>query len=296
MAEFLRVGWIGTGIMGTSMAVHLLEAGHTLSVYNRTKTKAEPLLEKGAAWCDSPEALAEVSEVIFLMLGYPEDVRQIVLRLLPKLRPGTIVVDMTTSSPSLEVELAECCAERQVGYLDAPVSGGDIGARNATLSIMVGGERELFDRLVPCLERMGKTLVYHGTVGSGQHAKMVNQTLIAGSMIGLCEALLYASRAGLEMQCVLASVERGAAGSWSLSNLAPRILQGDFKPGFMIEHFLKDLRIALEEADRMKIALPGLALVRQLYLAAAAQGHARDGTQALIHALARLSNAEMPPA
>lgn len=292
-ARMSRLGWIGTGVMGSSMCGHLLRAGFALSVYSRTRAKAEPLIELGAVWCDSPREVAEVADVVFTMVGFPDDVRQVILGpegVLAGSRPGMIIVDFTTSRPSLAEEIAAAAAQRGVTALDAPVSGGDIGAREARLSIMVGGDRAAFDALMPCWQRLGKTIVHHGPPGAGQHAKMVNQILIAANMVGLCEALLYAHRAGLDPEQVLVSVGAGAAGSWSLSNLGPRILAGDFAPGFYIEHFLKDLAIALEESRRMQLALPGLALAEQLYRAAAAQGYARNGTQALQLALAQLSN------
>jgi len=292
-ARMSRLGWIGAGVMGRSMCGHLLAAGFAVSVHSRTRAKADPLVEQGAAWCDSPREVAEASDVVFTMVGFPDDVRQVILGadgVLAGSRPGMIIVDFTTSRPALAQEIAAAAAQRGVTSLDAPVSGGDIGAREARLSIMVGGDRAAFDALMPCWQRLGKTIVHHGPPGAGQHAKMVNQILIASNMVGLCEALLYAHRAELDPEKVLASVGAGAAGSWSLSNLGPRILAGDFAPGFYIEHFLKDLAIALEESRRMQLALPGLALAEQLYRAAAAQGYARNGTQALQLALAHLSN------
>ena len=209
---------------------------------------------------------------------------------------GSVLVDMTTSEPSLAVEIAEAAAAKGVASVDAPVSGGDVGARNATLSIMVGGDEEAVERVRPLFEAMGKTIVRQGGPGAGQHTKMVNQTLIAGAMIGVCEALLYAYRAGLDLETVLSSVEPGAAGSWSLTNYAPRMLKGDFEPGFVVEHFVKDMGIALAEARRMNLSLPGLALAQQLYVALMAQGQGRKGTQSLILALASLSNVDWNPA
>ena len=287
------LGWIGTGIMGRSMARHLMNAGYPMSVYNRTKSKAAELLDVGAAWCDSPKEVARRSKIVFLMVGYPADVFETVLGssgILAGLEPGGVVVDMTTSSPSLAREIETECRKKNIVALDAPVSGGDTGARNATLSIMIGGDRDMAEKLVPLWNLLGKTIVYQGPSGSGQHTKMVNQILIAGNMIGLCEALLYAYRSGLNPEIVLKSVSGGAAGSWSLSNLGPRILGRDFAPGFMVEHFVKDLGIALEEARRMELALPGLALAEQLYIGLKSQGHAKSGTQSLILALAGLGN------
>jgi 3-hydroxyisobutyrate dehydrogenase len=287
-----RIGWIGTGVMGSSMCGHLIDRGFACTVYNRTRDKAAGLLDKGAAWADSPRGVAEQSDVIFTMVGFPADVRQVVLGddgSLAGSKPGSILVDMTTSEPSLAIEIADAARQRGVWSVDAPVSGGDIGAREARLSIMIGGEEPAVQALQPCWEAMGKTIVHQGGPGAGQHTKMVNQILIATNMIGVCEALLYAYRAGLDLNTVMQSVASGAAGSWSLSNLGPRIIGNNFAPGFFVEHFLKDMRIALDEADRMGLALPGLALAKQLYLALQAQGHGRDGTHALQLALATLS-------
>lgn len=284
----MRIGWIGTGVMGRSMAGHLLAAGCELSVFNRTKSKADDLLARGASWCGGAAEVARRSDVVFTMLGYPDDVRQVVLGedgVLAGLPAGGIVVDCTTSSPSLAVEIHDAARARGVAALDAPVSGGDVGARNGALSIMVGGDAAAFERVRPLFDAMGKTVVLQGPPGSGQHAKMVNQILIAAGMIALCEGLLYARTSGLDPRRVLESVSGGAAGSWSLSNYGPRILRGDFAPGFYVEHFLKDLGIALDEANRMKLRLPGLALARQLYAALAEQGGARLGTHALIKVL-----------
>ena len=289
------IGWIGTGIMGRSMAMHLLKGGYALNVFNRTQSKAADLVQNGAVWHSSPHEVAGHSDILFLMLGYPREVRETVNAILenggrkpPALAslalPG-VLVDMTTSSPGLAVEIEALCRTQNITALDAPVSGGDVGAKNATLSIMIGGDEKTANDLMPIWNLLGKTIVYHGPAGSGQHAKMVNQTLIAGNMLGLCEALLYAHHAGLNMEKVLQSVSTGAAGSWSLSNLAPRILKQDFAPGFMIEHFLKDLRIVLEEAKRMNLTLRGVALAEELYAAAAEQGYAEDGTQGLYRLL-----------
>ena len=287
-----RLGWIGTGVMGTSMCGHLLAAGYSVTVYNRTRDRAEPLLARGASWADTPAAVARAADVVFTMVGYPADVRAVLLGadgVLAGAAPGAIAVDMTTSEPSLAVEIAARAQEKGVHSVDAPVSGGDVGAREARLSIMIGGDRAVVDALAPLFQVMGKTIVHQGGPGAGQHTKMVNQILIATNMIGVCEALLYGYRAGLDLPTVLSSVGSGAAGSWSLANLGPRIIANRFEPGFFVEHFIKDMGIALAEARRMGLALPGLALAQQLYLALAAQGHARDGTHALELALARLS-------
>jgi 3-hydroxyisobutyrate dehydrogenase len=287
-----RIGWIGTGVMGASMCGHLMAAGFSATVYNRTKQKAQPLLDKGATWAETPRDVAAASELVFSIVGFPADVRSVILAddgALAGSRPGTILIDMTTSEPSLAVEIAEAAKRKDVVSIDAPVSGGDVGAREARLSIMIGGQKEVVDALAPCWQAMGKTIVHQGGPGAGQHTKMVNQTLVAAGMIGVCEALLYGYRAGLDLNVVLESVGSGAAGSWSLSNLGPRIIKGNFEPGFMVEHFIKDMGIVLAESKRMGISMPGLALAHQLYVALAAQGHGRDGTHALALALASLS-------
>jgi 3-hydroxyisobutyrate dehydrogenase len=295
LPESTRVGWIGTGVMGRSMCGHLLAGGYAATVFSRTRERAEALLEAGAAWAASPAEVAATSDVVFTMVGFPSDVREVVLGatgVLSAIKPGGVIVDMTTSEPSLAREIYDVAKAKGVESIDAPVSGGDVGARNATLSIMVGGDETTVERVLPLLELMGKTIVHQGPAGAGQHTKMVNQTLIATGMIGVCEALLYAYRAGLDPETVLESVSGGAAGSWSLTNYAPRMLNGDFAPGFLVEHFIKDMEIALAEARRMDLALPGLALAHELYLALRAQGDGRCGTQALIRALARLSAVE----
>ena len=296
-ASDARIGWIGTGVMGASMAGHLLAAGASVTVTTRSRARAQALLDAGAQWADTPAEAAREADVVFTMVGFPSDVREVVLGpegVLGAAGAGTVIVDTTTSEPSLAVEIARAAAQRDVQSIDAPVSGGDVGARNAALSIMVGGEAEAVERVRPLLELMGKTIVHQGPAGAGQHTKMVNQTLIASGMIGVCEALLYAHRAGLDPESVLASVGGGAAGSWSLTNYAPRMLAGDFAPGFMVDHFIKDMEIALGEARRMNLALPGLSLAHELYLALRAQGGGADGTQALIRALASLSAVDWP--
>ncbi|HUY92199.1 MAG TPA: NAD(P)-dependent oxidoreductase [Pirellulales bacterium] len=288
-----RLGWIGTGVMGVSMCGHLIGKGFAMTVYNRSRgPRAETLLAKGARWADTPKAVAEASDVVFTIVGYPIDVRQVTLGpdgALAGAKPGAVLVDMTTSEPNLAVEIAAEAKAQGVHSVDAPVSGGDIGAREARLSIMIGGEKEVVDALAPCWEAMGKTIVHQGGPGAGQHTKMANQILIATNMIGVCESLLYGYKAGLDLPTMLQSVSPGAAGSWSLSNLGPRIIANNFDPGFYVEHFIKDMGIALAEAKRMGLSLPGLALAQQLYLAVAAQGHSRDGTHALQLALASLS-------
>lgn len=287
-----RIGWIGTGVMGAPMCGHLLEAGFPVTVFTRTAARARPLLERGAAWAGSPREVAATCDVTCTMVGHPSDVREVVLGpdgALAGARPGALLVDFSTSEPGLAREIAAKARGRGVGSIDAPVSGGDVGAREARLSIMVGGEAGDVERLRPLLERLGRTIVHHGPAGSGQHAKMTNQVLVAAGMIGVCEALLYAHRAGLDPQKVLASVGGGAATSWALLNLGPRMHARDWEPGFLVEHFVKDLGIALVESRRMELDLPGLALAERLYAELASQGHGRDGTQSLVLALARLS-------
>lgn len=288
-----RIGWIGLGVMGTSMCGHLMARGFSMTVHNRTRSKAEGLLQRGAAWANTPREVAERSDVVFAIVGFPQDVREVMLGpagALAGSQAGNILVDMTTSQPALAQEIHQAAAARGVFSVDAPVSGGDVGAREARLSIMIGGDAPVVEALQPCWEAMGKTIVYQGGPGAGQHTKMVNQVLIATNMIGVCEALLYAQRAGLDLETVMRSVTSGAANSWSLSNLGPRIIQNNFDPGFFVEHFIKDMGIALEEARRMRLSLPGLALAHQLYVAVQALGHGRQGTHALQLALATLAN------
>ena len=288
-----RVGWIGTGVMGRWMCQHLMTKGYPAMVYNRTKDKAKPLLDAGAAWADTPRAVAERSDVVFAIVGFPRDVREVFLGTSGALagsKAGTVVVDMTTSEPSLAREIYDAAKPKGVAAVDAPVSGGDVGAKNAALSIMIGGDEDVVTALRPLFECMGKTIVYQGPAGAGQHTKMVNQILIASNMVGVCEALLYGYKAGLNLETVMQSVSVGAAGSWSLSNLGPRIMARNFEPGFFVEHFIKDMGIALAEAERMNLALPGLALAKQLYEAVRADGYGRKGTHALMLALEHLSN------
>ncbi|HIF01627.1 MAG: NAD(P)-dependent oxidoreductase [Fuerstiella sp.] len=290
-----RIGWIGTGVMGASMCGHLMNAGFSATVYSRTKSKSQPLLDNGAAWAESPKAVAEKSDVIFSIVGFPHDVRSVLLGddgALAGASEGSVLVDMTTSQPSLAVEIHGAAKAKGVSSVDAPVSGGDVGARNGTLSIMIGGNADVVEALQPCWDAMGQTIVHQGPAGAGQHTKMVNQTLIATGMIGVCEALLYGYKAGLDLETVMKSVSSGAAGSWSLSNLGPRIIANNFDPGFFVEHFIKDMGIALEESKNLGLSMPGLALGHQLYLALQAQGHGRDGTHALQLALASLSNVD----
>lgn len=287
-----RIGWIGTGVMGFSMCGHVIEKGYKTTVFNRSKAKALPLIEQGAAWADSPREVVEKSDITFTMVGFPDDVREVYFGkdgIINAVRPGAVVVDMTTTEPGLAGEIYEAAGQKGAFAVDAPVSGGDVGARNATLSIMTGGDAKIVDAIRPIFEAMGKNIVHQGPAGSGQHTKMCNQIVIAGTMIGVCECLLYGFKAGLDLSTMLSSIQGGAAQCWSLDNLAPRVLRRNFDPGFFVDHFIKDMGIALKEAARMGLSLPGLALVHQLYLAVKAQGHGRDGTQALILALEDMS-------
>ena len=289
-----RIGWVGTGVMGLSMCGHVLAKGHPVTVNTRTKSKAQPLLDKGARWTETPRAVAEQSDVVVSMVGNPAEVREVYLDtdgLLSGARAGAILVDMTTTEPSLAREIYDAAQPRGVQTVDAPVSGGDVGAKNATLSIMVGGDRPAVDAVMPLLESLGKNIIYEGGAGAGQHTKMCNQIIVSGTMIGVCESLLYGYQAGLNLETMLTAVRGGAAACWTLDNLAPRVLKRNFDPGFFVQHFIKDMSIALSEAKRMGLVLPGLALVHQLYLAVQAQGHGRLGTHALMLALEQLSHA-----
>ena len=288
-----RIGWIGTGVMGRWMCQHAMAKGFTATVYNRTREKAQPLVELGAAFAESPRAVAERSDVVFAIVGFPKDVREVFLGpagALAGSKPGTVLVDMTTSDPSLAKEIYEAAKAKGVHTLDAPVSGGDVGAKNATLSIMIGGDKDVVAAVTPVFEAMGKTIVHQGGPGAGQHTKMVNQILISSNMIAVCEGLLYGHKAGLDLETVFKSVSVGAAGSKALEILGPRMLQRNFEPGFYVEHFIKDMGIALAEAEKMNLSLPGLALAKQLYEAVRAQGYGRKGTHALLLALEHLNN------
>ncbi|MFW5635213.1 MAG: NAD(P)-dependent oxidoreductase [Thermodesulfobacteriota bacterium] len=288
-----RIGWIGTGVMGRRMCRHVMDRGFSATVYNRTRDKAGPLLDAGAEWADSPRAVASASDVIFTMVGFPEDVEEVYFGdrgVLAGAASGSILVDMTTTRPSLAREIDQAAARQGVHAVDAPVSGGDVGAREAKLSIMVGGDRSAVDAVMPLFEIMGQKIVHQGAAGSGQDTKMCNQIVIAGTIIGVCESLLYGYRAGLDLEVMLSSISGGAAACWSLDNLAPRVLRREFDSGFFVEHFIKDMGIALREARQMGIVLPGLALVHQMYLSVAANGGQRLGTQALMRALEQMSN------
>jgi len=285
------VGFVGTGIMGASMAGHLLAAGHPLHLFNRTRSKAEPLVARGAIWHDDPAAVAAASDVVVTMLGDPSDVEAVYFGgsggvppghgLIDAARPGSLLVDMTTSSPALAARIAAGAADRGIAALDAPVSGGDVGAKNASLVIMVGGEEEAFERARPLFALMGRSATLLGPAGAGQRCKLANQIAVAVGMVAWCEALAYAQKAGLDPSAVHQSISGGAAGSWALTTLAPRALSGDFAPGFYVKHIIKDMGIALESAAEMQLDLPGLANAKQLYDQVAARGWEDNGTQAL---------------
>lgn len=280
-----KIAFIGTGVMGKSIVQHLLNAQYEVHIYTRTASKAESLVEKGAVWHSTASEAVSHADVVFTMVGYPSDVEEVYFGetgIFSNLQQGAVVVDMTTSQPTLAKRIAQYADEHQFKSLDAPVSGGDVGAQNGTLSIMVGGEKAVFDALQPIFEVFGQNIVYQGAAGAGQHTKMCNQIAIATNMIGVAEALVYGKKAGLELETVLKSIEAGAAGSWSLSNLGPRMMKGDQAPGFYIKHFLKDMRIALEEAELMGLQLPGLELSKKLYDELVSEGMAENGTQALI--------------
>ncbi|QEL16081.1 NAD(P)-dependent oxidoreductase [Limnoglobus roseus] len=287
-----RIGWIGTGVMGRWMCEHAIKKGYSATVYNRSRDKAQPLIDQGAKFADTPKAVAEASDVVFAIVGFPKDVREVFLGedgALAGAKAGTVLVDMTTSEPSLAVEISEAATAKGVAALDAPVSGGDVGAKNAALSIMIGGDKAVVAAVTPIFEAMGKTIVHQGGPGAGQHTKMVNQILISSNMVALCEGLLYGYKAGLDLETVFKSVSVGAAGSKALEVLGPRILARNFEPGFYVEHFIKDMGIALKEAERMNLSLPGLGLAKQLYESVRALGYGRKGTQALLLALETIS-------
>jgi len=275
------------------MCGHVLAAGYHVTLHSRTKAKAKPLLDLGATWAESPRAVAAESDMLFTMVGFPRDVRTVYFDetgILAGAQPGTVLVDMTTTDPALSREIAERAIAKGLSAIDAPVSGGDVGARNATLSIMVGGDREAVLAVMPLFELLGNKIVHQGGSGTGQQAKLCNQIVIAGTMVGVCESLLYGYKAGLDLNRMLDSIRGGAAACWTLDNLAPRILQRNFDPGFFVEHFIKDMGIALEEAKRMGLVLPGLTLVHQLYQTVQSLGHGRSGTHALMLALEALAH------
>ncbi len=281
----MKLGFIGTGVMGNSLVKHLLDDKHEVSIYTRTAKKAENLVEAGAVLVDSPQQVAENSEVIFTMVGYPSDVEQVYFGeqgLLANAKKGTVLVDMTTSQPKLAQRIFDTATEKGLHALDAPVSGGDIGAKNGVLSIMIGGEKDIYKQISPILNLFGENIVFQGPAGAGQHTKMCNQINIASNMIGVCESLIYAEKAGLDPERVLRSISSGAAGSWSLSNLAPKMINEDFRPGFYIKHFIKDMKIAADEAENWGLDLPGLRLSLTMFEKVAAEGNEENGTQTLI--------------
>lgn len=286
-----RIGWIGTGVMGAPMCGHLLAAGYAASVTSRTRSKADALIEQGASWCETPAEVAAQADIVFTTVGRPEEVREVYFGeqgVFAGLQAGAIAVDMGTTPPSLTREIAERAISLGAHTVDAPVSGGDIGARNASLSVMAGGEEGIVDSIRPLFDCMASTVAWMGEAGNGQHTKMANQLAVAGTMIGVCEALVYAARAGVELEKLVSVISKGAAGCWTLDNLAPRIIRGDDAPGFMVDHFVKDLGIALGECEQMGIKLPGLELANQLYRQLQAIGHGESGTQALIHAIRKI--------
>jgi len=282
------IGFIGIGVMGKSMAAHILDAGYSLLVYNRTKSRTDALVEKGAKWKDTVAEVAKEADIIITMVGYPKDVEEVYFGdngILNNAKTGAYVIDMTTSEPSLAKKIYEEAKNKGIFALDAPVSGGDVGAKNAALTIMVGGDKDDFKNVLPIFEIMGKNIVLQGTAGAGQHTKMCNQIVIASNMIGVSEAMVYAKRAGLDPEIVLKSIAAGAAGSWSLSNLAPRMIKGDFEPGFYVKHFVKDMNIALSEAKEMDLNTPGLQLSKYLYDELMEDNKENKGTQVLYQLL-----------
>ncbi|MHC6179238.1 NAD(P)-dependent oxidoreductase [Clostridium sp. JNZ X4-2] len=278
------IGFIGLGVMGNSMASNILKGGYNLLVYNRTKSKGDNLVAKGAEWRDTPADVAREADIVISIVGYPKDVEEVYLGkdgVLENIRKDGIMVDMTTSKPSLAKKIYDEAKKRGIYSLDAPVSGGDVGAKNAALSIMVGGDKEIFEKVLPIFKLMGKNIVWQGKAGSGQHTKMCNQIAIAGNMMGVCETIAYAEKSGLDPERVLKSIETGAAASWSLSNLAPRMIKGDFEPGFYVKHFIKDMNIALSEAKDMNLETPALKLSKSLYDELEKEGKGDCGTQVL---------------
>ncbi|MCO7125547.1 NAD(P)-dependent oxidoreductase [Sporolactobacillus shoreicorticis] len=277
------IGFVGTGVMGKGMIRNLMKAGFTLQIYNRTKSKAADLISEGAVWKSSPAKTAEGADAVITMVGYPKDVASIYFDngIIDHAESGAYLIDMTTSSPQLAEKIYQAAAEKGLHALDAPVSGGDVGAENGTLSIMIGGDAQDAETLAPVFQAMGQKIVYQGKAGSGQHTKMANQIAIASNMIGVAEALSYAKHAGLDTDKVMESIETGAAGSWSLTNLGRRMLKGDFEPGFYIKHLIKDERIALESAETMGLDTPGLALSKKIYDKLAEKGEENSGTQAI---------------
>lgn len=281
-----KIGFIGIGVMGCAMASNLMKKGYELTVYTRTKQKAEVLLEKGAKWCDTAADCAKGQDAVITMVGFPNDVEEVYFGesgIFSAAEEGTYLIDMTTTSPKLSVKIYNAAKERKMHALDAPVSGGDTGAKNGTLSIMVGGDREAFDACYDIFAAMGTNIIYEGPAGCGQHTKMANQIALGGAISGVCEALAYAKAVGLDQQTMLDSISAGAAGSWQMTNMAPRILKGDDAPGFYIKHYIKDMRIAVEESQEVHLDLKMLNSVLEMYEKLAESGMANLGTQALYH-------------
>jgi 3-hydroxyisobutyrate dehydrogenase len=289
----LRVGFIGLGIMGRPMAGHILRNGYPLTVFNRTRSKTQELVSKGAQVADSPAEVASVSEVIITMVSDSPDVEEVVSGangILEGVKPHSVIIDMSTISPEVERRLNRELETRDTVLIDAPVSGGDVGARNATLSIMVGGDREAFERVLPLLEVMGSSVTYCGPVGCGQLTKLCNQILVSASLVGVSEALVFAQKNGLDPAVMIEAVKGGAAGSWQLSNLGPKVVARNFSPGFMVDLIQKDLRLVLEAAASARASLPATALVHQLFRSVQAQGEGQQGTQSLARVLENLSD------
>ncbi|XP_057828370.1 probable 3-hydroxyisobutyrate dehydrogenase-like 1, mitochondrial isoform X2 [Cryptomeria japonica] len=296
MADKPRVGWIGTGVMGQAMCGHILSAGYSVRVFNRTPSKAQLLIEKGAILTDSPKSVAEESDVVFSIVGYPHDVSEVILGnkgVLQGLKPGGVVIDMTTSEPSLARNIYNLAKEKGCESIDAPVSGGDKGAKAGKLAIFAGGEEKIVEKCKPLFDCMGK-VTYMGGPGLGQCTKLGNQITIASTMVGLVEGMVFAHKAGLDVETYIKAISTGAAGSKSLDLYASRILKRDFDPGFFVNHFVKDLGISLRECQQMGLSLPGLALAQQLYVSLKAHGEGNLGTQALILAIERLNNVQLP--
>jgi 3-hydroxyisobutyrate dehydrogenase len=291
-----KIGWIGTGVMGKSMCKHIVQAGYQVSIFNRTKEKAQELISLGAIWCSSPKEVSEKSDIVFTIVGFPQDVKEVYFGdqgILKGIRKGGIIIDMTTSEPTLAKQIFDKAKEIGVFSIDAPVSGGDIGAREGTLAIMAGGDKDIYDKIFPLFELMGKNIAYMGKAGAGQHTKMSNQILIASTMIGVVESLLYAYKAGNDLSEVINVIGKGAAGCWSINNLGPRIVNGNFDPGFFIKHFVKDMGIALQEAKQMNLSLPGLALAYQFYISSIAVGLENLGTHGLYKVFANMNGIEI---
>ena len=290
-----NIGWIGTGLMGKSMCSHILKAGYPVSVFTRTKRKADELVQMGAQWRDNPQLVAQNSDIVFTIVGFPQDVEEVYLGdngLLNGMKNGSVIIDMTTSEPSLAQRIYEEAKKKQVSSIDAPVSGGDVGAREGKLAIMTGGDRETFGKVFPLFELMGENIAFLGGPGSGQHTKMCNQILIASTMLGVVESLLYGYKAGLDLDDVIDVIGKGAASSWSINIMGRRIVKGNFDPGFFIKHFVKDMGIALAEAKRMNLSLPGLSLAQQFYIAAMGIGWEDLGTQGLYKVFERMNGLE----